>query len=108
MTLLGDLPVSCISRAGVGLTDPSPVVRRAIVDALSRFRDREATRLIASSLEDAAAEVREAAIAALTRTGAVDASPTLERLALRDPAAAVRRAAAWALLRLTGRRPGRG
>ena len=108
VTLLGDLPVSCISRAGVGLTDPSPVVRRAIVDALSRFRDREATRLIASSLEDAAAEVREAAIAALTRTGAVDASPTLERLALRDPAAAVRRAAAWALLRLTGRQPGRG
>ncbi len=105
--LLGELPPSCIGRTGLGLADRSDVVRRGTLDALSRFRDREATRLIASALDDPAAEVREAAVAALVRTGAADASDALEALSQRDPSAAVRRSAASALLRLTGRRPDR-
>jgi HEAT repeat protein len=103
--LLGELPAGCIARTALGLTAGSPVIRRATVDALSRFRDREATRLIASALGDEAAEVREAAVAAIMRTGAADMSGSLEALSLRDPSAAVRRSATSALLRLTGRRP---
>jgi HEAT repeat protein len=105
--LLGELPAACIARTGLGLTDPSTVIRRATVDALSRFRERDATRLIGSALEDEAAEVREAAVAALMRTGATDLAGTLEALSLRDPSALVRRSATSALLRLTGRRPDR-
>jgi len=105
--LLGELPPSCIARTGLGLADRSEAVRRGTVDALSRFRDREATRLIASALDDPAAEVREAAVAALVRSGAADASDALEALSQRDPSATVRRSAASALLRLTGRRPDR-
>jgi len=105
--LLGELPPSCIARTGLGLADRSDAVRRGTLDALSRFREREATRLIASALDDPAAEVREAAVAALVRTGAADASDALEVLSQRDPSATVRRSAASALLRLTGRRPDR-
>ena len=85
-----------------GLTHASPEVRRAVVEALSRMKDPEATRYVERALDDGVAAVRATAVSELRRLGSRQAVPKLLALARTDPDADVRRAA---MLAVTRQRP---
>ncbi|MGE5358759.1 MAG: HEAT repeat domain-containing protein [Bacteroidales bacterium] len=104
---LGALPASASDRVAAGLADPRPHVRCAVVEALGRMRHQRATARLRTALDDTDAEVRSAAIGALTHLGSRGLDTRLAALARSDPDAGVRRAARSALGSGPGHAPGR-
>jgi HEAT repeat protein len=94
---LSALPAARIADVAKGLRHPSPDVRRATIQALSRMKNPEASYLVERALEDEAAEVRATAAAELRRLGSRSASRKLLALARTDPDIEVRRAAVMAV-----------
>jgi HEAT repeat protein len=84
---------------GRGLQAEAADVRCAVVEALARRKHPDASRLIASALEDRFAEVRLAAAHALRRMDVRAAEQELAAAASRDEDGAVRQAAQKALVR---------
>jgi HEAT repeat protein len=96
---LGGLPPRQIGDVSRGLRHPSPDVRRAIIEALSRMKHPEASRAVEAALEDAVAAVRATAAAELRRLGSRNAEKKLLALARTDPDIEVRHAAMLAVTR---------
>jgi HEAT repeat protein len=96
---LGNLPPERIPDVAAGLRHPSPDVRSAIVDALSRMKQREASRVIESALDDPAVPVRLAAVTSLKHLGTRGSQRKLMAVARADPDSAVRHAAIMAVAR---------
>ena len=94
---LAALPKRRIADIARGLGHPSPDVRRATIETLSRMRNLEASRLIEGALDDASPAVRSAAVAELRRLGSRSAAKKLMALARTDPDAEVRHAAVMAV-----------
>jgi len=94
---LAALPKRRISDIARGLGHPSPDVRRATIETLSRMRNLEASRLIEGALDDSSPVVRSAAVAELRRLGSRNAAKKLMALARTDPDAEVRHAAVMAV-----------
>jgi HEAT repeat protein len=99
ISALGNLPPRRIVDVTNGLQHPSPDVRCASVEALSRMRRPEASRAIEAALNDRTPAVRLAAVGELKRLGARSSQKKLMALARADPDAAVRRAAMMAVAR---------
>jgi HEAT repeat protein len=94
---LAALPASRIDDIALGLRDPRPGVRIAVLQALARMRRSEASRWVQVALEDEVADVRLAALTELRRLGTRGVDRRLVTLARSDPDAVVRRAALGAL-----------
>jgi HEAT repeat protein len=94
---LARLPAGRIGDVAGGLEHPSPDVRRATIEALSRMKRPEASRSVERALEDAVPAVRATAVAELRRLGSRSAAKTLLRLARTDPDSEVRHAAVMAV-----------
>jgi HEAT repeat protein len=94
---LAALPSRRIADVASGLGHPSPDVRRATIEALSRMKQPDASRSVERALEDAVAAVRATAVAELRRLGNRTAAKTLLRLARTDPDVEVRHAAVMAV-----------
>jgi HEAT repeat protein len=94
---LSGLPNRRTGDLAKGLRHPSPDVRRAMIEALSRMRNPEASRCVESALEDAVPAVRATAVAELRRLGSRHAAPKLLTLARTDPDIEVRHAAMMAV-----------
>jgi HEAT repeat protein len=84
------------------LEHPDPEVRARAVLVVAEFGDDRAARMLQSMIHDRSATVRSVAVSAAARTRSMDVVLSLI-VALEDPVAEVRRAAAEALSRLTGR-----
>jgi HEAT repeat protein len=97
ITALGGLPASLVDTVAHGLRDPRPGVRAAVVHGLGRMRQTEASRWLQTALDDAAPEVRVAAVTELRHLGTRGLDRRLVALARTDPDASVRRAALAAL-----------
>ena len=98
---IASLPVRRISDIAVGLRHPASAVRRACVEALSRMKHPDASRAIASALDDVDATVRLTAVAELKHLGTRESQNKLMTLARTDPDAEVRHAAMMAVARST-------
>jgi HEAT repeat protein len=98
---LARLPVPLVSAVAEGLTHLHPDVRRATIDVLAQMRNPDASAALRTALDDAEADVREAAVTALDRLGARGTGRRFAQMAREDPSRAVRRAAAAALGRAT-------
>lgn len=85
--------------AALGADDP--VVRRGVVEALSRLSHPVASACLRRALTDGDAVVRRTAVAALSRVGSRGLGRQFAALAQSDPSPAVRHAAANALHRGT-------
>ena len=96
---VSNLPPRRIADVAAGLRHAAPDVRCGTVEALSRMKSPEASRMIESALDDGAARVRLAAVAALKHLGTRGAQRKLMALARADPDADVRRAAIMAVAR---------
>lgn len=96
---LSELPTRRISDVAQGLSDASPAVRGASVEALGRMQQSGASRALESALDDAHPGVRLAAIRALKNLGTREPQRKLITLARTDPDAEVRRAAMFAASR---------
>jgi HEAT repeat protein len=94
---LARLPERRIPDVAAGLGHASPAVRRTLIDVLARLRHPTASAAIRGALDDAEADVREAAITALDQLGVRGLGPRLARMAREDGARRVRRTAASAL-----------
>jgi HEAT repeat protein len=94
---LASVPSSQIDRVAAGLDSPRMDARCAVVAALGRMRDPRASYWLCKALEDQAAPVRLAAIAAISRVGSRVADRQMARIARTDAEASVRRAAEAAL-----------
>jgi HEAT repeat protein len=90
---LGRLPITACAHVGAGLSDPRVEVRCSVVEALGRMRHEQATKWLHRALDDAAPEVRKAAVATLVHLGSRGAESRLAALVQSDPDAAVRSAA---------------
>jgi HEAT repeat protein len=99
---LSALPARRIGDVAKGLRHPSPDVRRATTQALSRMKNPEASYLVERALEDEAAEVRATAAAELRRLGSRSAARKLLALARTDPDVEVRHAAVMAVTQPSG------
>jgi HEAT repeat protein len=99
---LSGLPSRRVGDVAAGLRHPSPDVRCATVEALSRMKQPEASRALESALDDATPSVRLAAVSELKRLGSRSAQNKLMSMARTDPDAEVRRAAMLAIARLEG------
>ena len=97
ITSLAGLPSRRIGDVAGGLAHPSPDVRRATIEALSRMKQPEASRSVERALEDAVPAVRATAVAELRRLGSRGAAKALLRLARTDPDHEVRHAAVMAV-----------
>ena len=97
ISALARLPPSRVPAVAAGLAHVQPQVRRAIIDVLARMRHPDASAALRTALDDAEAEVREAAVTALDRLGARGTGRRFAEMARDDPSRAVRRAAAAAL-----------
>ncbi len=84
------------------LRDESPRVRATVAWALGEIESREAVRPLIESLRDADALVRESAARALGEVEDTAGIVPLTEVLKSDRAAAVRRAAAWALGEIAG------
>ena len=96
---LSELPARRIDDVAHGLTDPSPDVRCASVEALGRMQQAGASLAIESALDDPHIAVRLAAIRALKHLGTREPQRKLMTLARTDPEVEVRRAAMFAASR---------
>lgn len=96
---LSAVPLHRVATLAESLRHPSSDVRQAVVEALGRMRQPEATRALASALDDTDRDVRLAAIRELKHLGSVAARPKLLSLARTDADADVRRAALLAVSR---------
>jgi HEAT repeat protein len=85
-----------------GLRHPSPAVRCATVEALSRMKRPDASRALESALDDRTSAVRLAAVSELKHLGSRSAQKKLMAMARTDADAEVRRAAMLAIARLEG------
>src|SRR4029453_13960372 len=94
---LAALPKRRIADIAGGLGHPSPDVRRATIETLSRMRNLEASRLIERALDDSSPIAGGAAVAKLRRLGSRNAAKKLMTLARTDPDAEVRHAAVMAV-----------
>jgi HEAT repeat protein len=94
---IGALPPIRIADVARGLSRTNPEIRRHVVDALGRFRHRDATGWLVDALQDEAAVVRETAVMGLMRLGARGVEARLQEIARGDSSKTVRRAAAAAL-----------
>ncbi len=94
---LAGLPQRRIDDVAKGLGHPSPDVRRATIEALSRMKHPKASRSVESALDDAVPAVRATAVAELRRLGSRHAARKLLTLARTDPDLAVRQAAVMAV-----------
>jgi HEAT repeat protein len=97
ITAFGGLPTPLIEVLAHGLRDPRPGVRAAVVQGLGRMRRSEATKLLETALDDAASDVRVAAVTELRHLGSHALDRRLVALAHTDPDTSVRRAALAAL-----------
>jgi len=102
MAALSALPVRRLGEVAKGLRHPSPDVRRAVIQALSRMKNPEASYLVERALEDETAAVRATAAAELRRLGSRSASRKLLALARTDPDVEVRHAAVMAVTQPSG------
>jgi HEAT repeat protein len=94
---LAGLPSRQIDKVAAGLRHPSPDVRRATIEALSRMRHPQASAAIERALEDAVPGVRATAVAELRRLGGRTAARKLLALARTDPDIEVRHQAMLAV-----------
>src|SRR6185503_20877867 len=94
---LAGLPQRRIEDVARGLRHPSPDVRRATIEALSRMKHPQASRAVETALEDAAPAVRATAVGELRRLGSRNAVKKLLTLARTDPDIEVRHAAVMAV-----------
>jgi HEAT repeat protein len=94
---LAQLPARRIADVATALRHPSPVVRRAAVEALGRMKHPEVSRVVESALEDDVPAVRTTAVAELRRLGSRSAVKKLLALARADPDVGVRHAAVLAV-----------
>jgi HEAT repeat protein len=94
---IGALPADRIADVARGLGRTNPEIRRHVVDALGRFKHRDATGWLVDALHDEAAIVRETAVVGLMRLGARGVEARLQEIARADSSTTVRRAAAAAL-----------
>jgi PAS domain S-box-containing protein len=94
---LAGLPSRQIGHLAAGLHHPSPDVRRATIEALSRMRHPQASEAIERALEDAVPGVRATAVAELRRLGGRHAARKLLALARTDPDIEVRHQAMLAV-----------
>lgn len=99
IAVLSSLPARRINDIAAGLRHPSPVVRCAVVEALSRMKQQDASRALEGALEDAVPAVRLTAIAELKCLGTRTSQRKLMNLARTDPEAEVREAAMMAVAR---------
>jgi HEAT repeat protein len=99
---LSGLPTRRIGDIAGGLRHPSPEVRRATVEALSRMKLPEASRALETALDDPAPSVRLAAVSELKHLGSRSAGKKLMAMARTDADAEVRRSAMRAIARLDG------
>jgi len=99
---LSGLPSRRIADIVAGLRHPSPHVRTAAVEALSRMKLPEASQALESALDDPAPSVRLAAVLELKRLGSRSAQRKLMDMARTDTDAEVRRGALRAIARLDG------
>jgi HEAT repeat protein len=102
LAALSALPVRQLGEVAKGLRHPSPDVRRAVIQALSRMKNPEASYLVERALEDETAAVRATAAAELRRLGSRSASRKLLALARTDPDVEVRHAAVMAVTQPSG------
>ena len=86
-----------IEIVATGLRHPQLEVRRSMIDALSRRKHPVASRVLTKALEDSDAQVRYAAVVALSRLGSHEAERKLAAMITNDPDPAVRSAAQKAL-----------
>jgi HEAT repeat protein len=96
---LSSMPARRSGDVAAGLRHPSAVVRCAVVEALGRMKQPDATRAIEAALDDASAPVRLAAVAELKYLGSRTAQRRLMALARTDPDAGVRHAAMMTITR---------
>ncbi len=104
---LREFCIAALSRIGAdhvdaiasGLDHPQTEVRRAVIEALSRMKHPQASKLLAKSLDDPEASVRLAAVTALSRLGSHSAERKLALMISNDPDPGVRHAAQKALER---------
>ena len=102
---LASLPVRRVADIAGGLHHPARAVRRACVEALGQMKHVDASRALASALDDADATVRLAAVAELKHLGTRAAQDKLMALARLDPDSEVRHAAMMAVARSTAESP---
>jgi len=85
------------SLVGMLSTDPDPLVRRTAAAGIGSFRGPEAVAALTTALGDQDPMVRTAVVSALGAMRDEAMAPTMAQVLARDPEAAVRRAALWAL-----------
>jgi HEAT repeat protein len=96
---LAALPRRRTNDIAKGLEHPSLDVRRAIIEALGRMKNPEASTWLEHALEDQASAVRATAVVELRRLGSRRAARKLLTLARTDPDPDVRHAAVLAVTR---------
>ena len=94
-----NLPPRRIPDIAAGLRHPAPDVRCGTIEALSRMKYPDGSRMIESALDDGAARVRLCAVAALKQLGARGAQRKLMTMARADADPDVRHAAMLAVAR---------
>jgi HEAT repeat protein len=99
---LSAMPARRIADVARGLSDASPDVRCASVEALGRMQQVDASRALGAALDDGHPAVRLAAIRALRSLGTREPQKKLMTLARTDPDTEVRRAAMFAASRSDG------
>jgi HEAT repeat protein len=99
---LSGLPSRRIGDIASGLRHPSPDVRRATVEALSRMKLPEASRALEAALDDPTPSVRLTAVSELKLLGSRSAQKKLMAMARTDADAEVRRSAMRAVARFEG------
>jgi HEAT repeat protein len=102
VAMLAGLPSRRIDEVATGLGYPSPEVRRATIETLSRMKNQEASRWIETALDDAVPAVRATAVGELRRLGSRLAAKKLLHLARTDPDLDVRHAAVLAVTQQRG------
>jgi HEAT repeat protein len=99
ISALSTLPSRRVRDIAAGLRHPSLDARRASVEALSRMRHPDASRVLESALDDASPAVRLTAVEELKHLGTRSCQRKLMALARTDPDADVRHAAVMAVAR---------
>jgi HEAT repeat protein len=98
---LARLAPAAMTELTAALDADDPIVRRGVVEALSRLSHEVASACLRRALADGDAVVRRTAVVALSRVGSRGVGRQFAVLAQSDPSPAVRHAAASALHRGT-------